>query len=108
MSHVLYHDNDADITVRRLPSTAAPQWAVVTDPSVFPPQPIHGDLTGTLTWNATRYRHEAVIEGHHVTAHLPPTNELVTPMTPLYAIVIWWEQNVRKVVPDVVVRRVRT
>ena len=101
----LYHDNDADLLVRRLPSTVTPNWAVVADPSDFPVVPVHVSLSGTMTWNATQRRHEAVVEGDAITSHLPATDTVTN--TPLYAIVVWEGTNVRKVLADIVVKAVR-
>ena len=101
----LYHDNDADLSIRKLPSTITPNWAVVADPTAFPAVAIHGSLAGTLTYNATTRRHEAVIEGDAITPHLPVTDPVTN--LPVYAVVVWWGANVRKALTSVVVKRVR-
>ena len=101
----LYHDNDADLTVKKLPTGLTPNWAVVTDPTVFPVVPVHGSLSGTLTYVAATRSYDAVLEGDNITSHLPVTNEVTN--TPLYHIVVWWGANIRKVLKNIDVKRVR-
>jgi hypothetical protein len=104
MAATLYHDNDADLIIRKIPPTATVQWAVVnmTDVDDFPVTPIHADLSGTLTYSTTGRRFEGVLEGDDITQHLPPTDPIT--LTPMYGIVYWWGQNVRKVIPDITVK----
>ena len=103
----LYFDNDADLRIRRIPPSATVQWAVTTMANIGsrPVIPVHPNLSGTATWNPAARRFEAVIEGDDITQYLPETN--LTTMTPVYAIVYYWGQNVRRVIPDVVVRAIR-
>jgi hypothetical protein len=79
--------------LKRVVSTATPEWAVVVDPDEFPVSPVHATLTGDMTWVAARRRFEATIQGDAITAHLDETV--------VYAIVIWWGANLRKVLENV-------
>jgi hypothetical protein len=101
----LYHDNDADLTVKKLPTGLTPNWAVVTDPAAFPVIPVHGSLSGTLTYVPATRSYDDVLEGDAITSHLPPTDEVTG--LPVYAIVVWWGANVRKVLSNIIVKRVR-
>jgi hypothetical protein len=95
----LYHDNDADLYARKMPVASVPRWALTSDPDGFPVLPVDDELTGEMTYNEDKRRFEAVIEGDAITSHLPPTD----PDDPAdrYAVVVWWGQNVRKVIPDI-------
>lgn len=110
MATILYHDNDADLLFRKIPPNATVNWAVTTMDEIAsrPVIPVHPNLTGVATWNPARRRFEDVLEGDDITQYLPPTDETVTPNTPLYAIVFWWGANLRKAIPNVVVRTLRT
>ncbi len=100
MANILYFDNDALLKLRKIPDTADPEWAVVIDPDVFPVDPVHASLSGDMTYVPTRKRFEATIEGSAITAHLEETT--------VYAIVVWWGDNFRKVFENVqvAVRRI--
>ena len=103
----LYFDNDADLRIRRIPATATVQWAVVTAANLGsrPVVPVHPNLSGTATYNAAARRFEAVIEGDDITQYLPATDPETN--TPLYGIVYWWGQNLRRVIRDVAVHAIR-
>ncbi len=104
MATTLYFDNDADLRVKKVPSTATVQWGIVTmaNADVYPVTPINAAVAGTMVWVAARRRFEAVIEGDAIRQYLAATNTVTN--TPLYAIVYWWGQNLRKVIPDVVIK----
>lgn len=104
----LYFDNDVDLFFRRIPANATVQWAITTAANATsrPVEAVHPNLSGTATWNATTRRFEDVIEGDDITQYLTPTDTLTN--TPSYALVYWWGQNFRRVIPDVVVKELRT
>lgn len=108
MANTLYFDNDADLYVKKVPAESEVQYAVTTmaNADSYPVAAVNASLTGPMTYNALRRRFEAVIDGDDIRQYLTPTNELT--QTPLYAIVYWWGQNLRKVIPDVVVKVRRT
>lgn len=98
----LYFDNDARFH-GVFPATATVNWAVVEDLDAnidaATITPVDASLAGTMTYSATRRRHEAVIEGDSVRNYLDPAKT--------YAIVAWFAQNARQAIRAVVVKTVR-
>jgi hypothetical protein len=108
MANTLYFDNDADLYVKKVPAESVVQYAITTmgNADSYPVIPVNGALSGTMTYNALRRRFEAVIDGDDIRQYLTPTNHGNN--THHYAVVYWWGQNLRKVIPDVVVNVRRT
>jgi hypothetical protein len=102
----LYWDNDAELLARKLPGSVVPNWAVTRDPDTFPVIPVHGSLSGIMVFDAEQNRFEAVLEGDAITAHLSATDP--NDPTDRYFVVVWYGQNVRKVLPDIEVSIRRT
>lgn len=93
----LYFDNDADLIVKKLPAAAEPQWLVTDDPASN--TPVHANLSGALTYDATKKTFSTTIEGDRITAHLTDGQ--------LVHLVVRWGQNVRYVVKDITVSATR-